>query len=100
MNIALYAAIKALHLKPTIISSVSSSQWGANDPDFLWIDMEHQLYNQGIFPFRSVAASIGGRYDKGKEMSEAARKSIIQAIEKNGLPGLRTRRSMRMWTSG
>jgi poly-gamma-glutamate system protein len=86
MNIALYAAIQALHLKPTIISSVSSSQWGANDPDFLWIDMEHQLYNQGIFPFRSVAASIGGRYDKGKEMSEAARESIIQAIEKNGLP--------------
>jgi poly-gamma-glutamate system protein len=85
MNIALYAAIKALHLKPTIISSVSSSQWGANDPDFLWIDMEHLLYSQGLFPFRSVAASIGGRYDKGKEMSEAARQSIIQAIEKNSL---------------
>jgi poly-gamma-glutamate system protein len=85
MNIALYAAIKVLRLKPTIISSVSSSQWGANDPDFLWIDMEHQLYDQGIFPFRSVAASIGGRYDKGKEMSEAARQSIIQAIEKNAL---------------
>jgi len=85
MNIALYAALKALRLKPTIISSVSSSQWGANDPGFLWIDMEHHLYNQGIFPFRSVAASIGGRYDKGKEMSEAARQSIIQAIEKNGL---------------
>ncbi|MFA4901559.1 MAG: poly-gamma-glutamate system protein [Desulfobaccales bacterium] len=85
MNIALYAALKALHLKPTIISSVASSQWGANDPDFLWIDMEHHLYNQDLFPFRSVAASIGGRYDKGKEMSEAARQSIIQAIEKNGL---------------
>jgi poly-gamma-glutamate system protein len=48
--------------------------------------MENYLYNGGVFPFRSVAASIGGRYDKGKEMSEAGRQSIIQAIEYNGLP--------------
>ncbi|MCL4502020.1 MAG: poly-gamma-glutamate system protein, partial [Deltaproteobacteria bacterium] len=85
LNIALYAAIKVLGLKPTIISSVSSSQWGANEPGFLWIDMEHYLYDQGLFPFRSAAASIGGRYDKGKEMSEDGRQFTIQAIEKNGL---------------
>lgn len=85
MNIALYSALKALDLKPTIISSVSSSQWGANDPGFLWIYMEKHLYDLGLFPFRSVAASIGGKYDKGKEMSEAGRQTIIQAIEGNGL---------------
>ncbi len=85
LNIALYAAIKTLGLNPTIISSVSSSQWGANAPDFLWIDMEHYLFDLGLFPFRSVAASIGGRYDKGKEMSETGRQIILQAIEKNGL---------------
>ena len=43
LNIAVYAAIRTLNLKPTIISSVSGSQWGANDPAFLWIDMEHFL---------------------------------------------------------
>jgi poly-gamma-glutamate system protein len=86
INLSVLAALKTLKLRPTIISSVASSQWGANDPYFLWIDMEQFLYNRGIFPFRSVAASIGGRYDKGKEMPENGRQAIIHGIERNGLP--------------
>jgi poly-gamma-glutamate system protein len=86
LNIAVFSALKTMDLKPTIISSVASSQWGANTPDFLWIDMETLLHQRGLFPFHSVAASIGGRYDKGLEMSEAGRQSILQAIKRNGLP--------------
>ena len=58
INISVCAAIAALHLKPIIISSVGASQWGANDPKFLWIDMENFLYSQGVFPFHSAAASM------------------------------------------
>jgi poly-gamma-glutamate system protein len=84
MNIMVYAALTAMKLKPTIISSAAASQWGANNPNFLWIDMEHLLYEEGIFPFHSVAASFGGEHDTGPE-SEAGREDILKAIKKNGL---------------
>ncbi len=85
VNISLYAALATLHLKPVIISSVSSSQWGANDPLFSWIDMESILYKNGVFPFRSAAASMGGRNDRAREMTEEGRGMIVKAIRRNGL---------------
>ena len=86
LNIAVYAAIRTLKLKPAIISSVGASQWGANDPDFLWIDMERLLQGRGVFPFRSEAASFGGRHDEGREMSERGRNIVADAAARNGLP--------------
>jgi poly-gamma-glutamate system protein len=91
LNIAVYAAIRTLNLKPTIISSVSGSQWGANDPAFLWIDMESFLQGRGIFPFRSSAASAGGRLDRGRGMTERGRQIALDAIGRNGLPLIRTK---------
>jgi poly-gamma-glutamate system protein len=91
LNIAVCAAIQTLNLNPTIITSVAASQWGANNPEFLWIDMENLLYKEGIFSFRAVAASIGGRGDIGKDMSEAGRNDIIKAIQRNGLTLIFTR---------
>jgi len=85
LNIAACAAMATLHLKPIIISSASSSQWGANNPDFLWIDMEHFLNSKGIFPFHSVAASMGGKHDRGTELTEKGRQEIFRAINRNGL---------------
>ncbi len=78
LNIAACAAMATLHLKPIIISSASSSQWGANNPDFLWIDMEHYLNSKDVFPFHSVAASMGGKHDRGTELTEKGRQQILQ----------------------
>jgi poly-gamma-glutamate system protein len=86
LNIAVLAALKTLNLKPTIISSVSGSQWGANAPDFLWVDMERLLQAQGLFPFRSAAASLGGRRDRARELTEKGREQLLLAVERNGLP--------------
>lgn len=91
LNIALYSALATLHLKPTIISSVASSQYGANDPNFLWIDMETVLYKKGAFPFRSSAASLGGRDDSARDMDEAGKALLHRAIRRNGLKALRAR---------
>ena len=91
LNIAVCAALTTLNLRPTIISSVGGSQWGANQPDFLWIDMEHLLQASGLMPFRSVAASFGGRHDQGGEMPEKGRELVREAFERNGLPLIRTR---------
>jgi poly-gamma-glutamate system protein len=92
LNICVYAALATLHLKPTIISSAGSSQWGANDPTFLWIDMENLLFSKGVFPFRSQAASMGGRKDRAREMTDKGRDMIIEAIKRNGLTMLDSRK--------
>lgn len=86
MNTALCAAIETMELKPVVIASAGASQFGANYPDHLWIDMERQLHENGLIGFRSVAASIGGYEDLGLGMTEEARGLVIAAIDRNGLP--------------
>jgi poly-gamma-glutamate system protein len=83
-NLAVYAAIKALKLHPVIITSVGSSWWGANNPDFTWLDMERILVEKGVFDFRSIAASIGGSDDHGGlRLTKGGREMIIDAIDRN-----------------
>lgn len=88
LNICVYAALRTLELQPIIISSASASQFGANDPDMLWIDMERILNqrNPDKFPFRSVAASLGGVEDCGLGMSKAGKEALLTAVERNALP--------------
>ena len=49
MNIGVLAALEVLHLNPIIITSVGSSNFGANDPYFTWLDMENILYKSNVF---------------------------------------------------
>jgi poly-gamma-glutamate system protein len=86
MNISAYAAIQTLKLKPLIIASASASQWGANIPELLWIDMERILRDRHIFPFRALAASRGGGDDRGFGMSKEGRATLDEAVQRNGLP--------------
>jgi len=83
-NLAVYAAIKALKLYPVIITSVGSSWWGANSPDFTWLDMEKVLLENGNFDFRSIAASVGGADDQGGlRLTRGGREIVIDAIDRN-----------------
>ena len=83
LNIATLCAIDVMGLRPIIISSVTASSWGANDPKFTWLDMEKLLYDKKILRFRSVAASIGGVDDIGKQLSSSGRELAIDAIKRN-----------------
>jgi poly-gamma-glutamate system protein len=85
INIAALAACETLKLKPVIIASASSSQWGANEPEFSWLDMEKTLYDQGIISSRSVAASVGGIEDRGLGMTKRGRRILHQKIAEHGL---------------
>ncbi len=85
LNIDTFAACQILGVKPIVIASASASEWGANNPELLWIDMEHMLYQKGIFGFHSVAASLGGIDDKGFGMSKEGRSLLDTAIERNNL---------------
>ena len=88
-NLAVLAACKALNIHPVIITSVGASQWGANQVDFTWLDMESILLENQLIPARSIAASIGGRNDMGRLLSPAGRKIIKDNIAVYGLPLIR-----------
>lgn len=83
LNISVLAALETLNMKPVIISSVGSSNFGANDPYFTWLDMENYLYNSNVFHNKSVAASIGGGFDIGRGLSPEGRDLIVDAIKRN-----------------
>jgi poly-gamma-glutamate system protein len=83
-NIAFLAACKVLDLQPLLITSVGSSDWGANLPSLTWLDMERIFDERGLWNFRSIAASIGGASDSGRGLSPEGRDLIRQAIARNG----------------
>lgn len=93
LNLAALAACKVLELEPVIITSVSSSWYGANDPDFTWLDMERVLVENGQIPWRSVAASIGGADDRGRSLSPEGRALVRAAIDRNGVAYLNAENS-------
>ena len=85
-NMAMLIACKAMDIYPFIISSIGASQWGANDPEMTWLDMERILFEHGYISSRSIAASIGGRNDRGRLLSPKGRELIRYNIENNKLP--------------
>ena len=85
-NMAMLIACDALDIYPIVITSMGASQWGANDPDMTWIDMEKLLFDKGLISTRSIAASIGGRNDQGRLLSPKGRELIRSNIAEHGLP--------------
>lgn len=85
LNICTIAACEAMKVHPVVIASASASQWGANVPQLMWLDMEDLLIRKGIFKTKSIAASIGGYEDQGLGLTDEGRKLVKQAIERNGI---------------
>jgi poly-gamma-glutamate system protein len=88
LNLAVIIACETLGAEPVVITSVGSSTWGANEPDFTYLDMENLLYKQGVIHHRSVACSIGGGEDIGRSLSRAGRRIIEVAAIRNQVPML------------
>lgn len=84
LNLAVYAAIEAMGAEPVIIASGSSSQFGANVEELLWLDMERELRSAGVLSSSPVAASIGGVEDRGADISAAGRRTITQSMTRSG----------------
>lgn len=85
LNIAALAALHEMKLKPIVISSVSASEWGANQVDFTWLDMERTLFEKKIFDVRSIAASRGGIDDRGFGLSKRGRALLDETIARAGV---------------
>ncbi len=86
LDIAVYTAAEAMDLRPVIISSAASSQFGANSPDMMWPDMEKLLYEQGIIQHRSEMISRGGFQDRAAGMSKDTLELLDASIHRSGLP--------------
>lgn len=85
LNIAVFSACTVMRLDCLVIASATGSQWGANHPDLLWIDMERLLAEAKVFTLRSRAASYGGLRDRAIGLSEAGHRLLDKAIARNGL---------------
>lgn len=85
LNLAAYSAIEAIGAEPVIIASASSSQWGANVPNFLWLDMERELREAGILSHKPIYASLGGIEDRGIGIADEGLDSIRNTIKKSGI---------------
>jgi poly-gamma-glutamate system protein len=85
LNIACLCALHVLGLKPTVITSVSASMWGANYPQFTYLDMERILVEDLAFDFRTTAATIGGEDDMGRGFSPEGREMILESIRRNNI---------------
>jgi len=88
VNVAVLAAAEVMGLEPLVISSTTSSDFGANLPSFMWLDMERLLASRHVFGVRSLAASVGGIEDQAIGLTPAGQALAHAAIERTGIPEL------------
>jgi poly-gamma-glutamate system protein len=81
LNLAVYAALQSLDAKPIIIVSGSASQWGANVPEFAWMDIARELRQAELVDIKADAATLGGIGDRGIGLSEGGLRMIRQAAD-------------------
>lgn len=85
INIAALAAVQAIGAEGLVISSVGSSQWGANLPSFMWPDMEKILVDRRVLTQRSAAMSRGGIEDRALGLTRHGRRLLDDAILRSGV---------------
>jgi len=83
--VAALSAARALDLRPLLICSLGSSQWGANRPEFGWIEMEACLNKAGLLRSPPLAYSLGGEGDSGQDMSPEGRAILLDKIKRTGI---------------
>lgn len=81
--VAVLAAAKAMNVQPLMICSLGASQWGANNPDFHWLQMGNCLLRNEVFDIKPIAFSLGGDRDTAEDMDPDGRAFLIKEIEKS-----------------
>lgn len=80
--LAALSAARVLELEPLIIYSVGSSEYGANIPEFTFVQMLDGLNEKNIIPYKLLAISMGGYLDRAEGMfypdSQDTIKKIVQ----------------------
>jgi poly-gamma-glutamate system protein len=84
--IATLSAAKVMGLEPLVISSLGASEWGANIPDFNWLDIAECLRAAGLLDVRPIALAVGGDEDVGRDLSPEGRELLRTRIGGSGIP--------------
>jgi len=88
LNLAVMAACRAMQVRLIAVSSVTASTWGAVEPGFTWPEMEVLVVRAGVLPAATVAVSVGGSSDAGRDLSEEGR-AIARRIQQDTAAGHR-----------
>ncbi|MCS7249665.1 MAG: poly-gamma-glutamate system protein [candidate division WOR-3 bacterium] len=80
LNISLLSALEVLRIRPIIFLQVASISYGANDPNFTFLEIFKILKDNKIFDFTLEYASLGGKKDIGEGLSKEAREFIKEKI--------------------
>ena len=85
LAIAVLAAVEAIGARPVLICSLGASQWGANDPDFNWLDIQDCLVRSGLMKEKPAALSLGGEGDAGLDLDPGLRDNLVRRIHESGM---------------
>lgn len=86
LDIAALAVAEVLKLNVSYIASVTSSSWGANDPNYTFLDMHANLKEARFIHYNIIASSIGANQDIGRTLSPEGRAQAKEAIKRNNIP--------------
>ena len=86
--LATLAAAEAFGVKPLLVSSLGASNWGANHPDWTWLEISDFLREKGLLSVTPIAFSIGGDGDIGADMDPSGRELLERKIRDSGRPFL------------
>lgn len=85
LNLATIIAAESYGLKVLLTTGVTSSMWGANLPEFTWLDMERFLIEARLISTKTLAASLGGQGDRGRGLSKKGVQQVKTAILRNSV---------------
>lgn len=85
LNLAFIAAADTLELRTIMVTSVGASMYGGNREDFTYLDMEQYLYEQHLIQNKTVAYSLGGAGDIGKDFEPEVIERIQERLDSYGL---------------
>jgi len=89
LNLAVISAARALEIDLVAISSVGASNYGANHPEFTWLDMELALLEAG-WPeeYLAQATAMGGASDLARNLGDEGQQLIRSAMARRGVTQL------------
>lgn len=85
LAISALAALQTMGIDAVVMSSISASTYGANQPEVTWLDMESELNKKGGLKYRSCLVSMGAGNDVGIGLSAEGIQSIHNAAVRNNV---------------
>lgn len=85
-NVALLAAVEALGLKPILLASAGTSQWGATEAGLNLFDILALLRERGIIRTHAVAGVLGGTNPYGGGMDAESVKALNASAARDAIP--------------